>query len=128
MSEPIRIQRKRSLPEYAVWRMSIFKRDQYTCVLCGAKNRKGQKYVFDADHIRPLAKLFEDHGITTVDEAICCAALWDTNNGRCLCRACHKKTETWGPNTKPRKPRVTSSEPVESTRRKAPRRSRKTAA
>jgi hypothetical protein len=90
----------RNTSEYRVWRILVFKRDKYTCVLCGDKNRVGHKIIIDADHIYPYSKIIEDFGIKTVEDAISCPALWSIDNGRCLCRDCHKKTETWGPNIK----------------------------
>ena len=84
--------------EYSFWRMSVFKRDFFTCQHCGAKNKKGEKYIFDADHIYPFSKILDDYNITSIEEAISCEKLWDINNGRCLCRDCHKKTDTWGIN------------------------------
>lgn len=88
----------RGLPEYAVWRMEVFRRDGWMCQECGAKNQAGKKYVFDADHIIPLHKLISENQITTIDDAISCSHLWSISNGRCLCRQCHKETESWGPN------------------------------
>ena len=91
-------QQIKNLVEYKMWRMSIFKRDFFTCQHCGAKNRKGEKYMFDADHIYPFSKILDDYNITSIEEAISCEKLWDIENGRTLCRDCHKKTETWGMN------------------------------
>lgn len=88
----------RNSAEYSFWRMSVFKRDFFTCQHCGAKNKKGEKYVFDADHIYPFSKILDDYNITSIEEAISCEKLWDIENGRTLCRDCHKKTETWGMN------------------------------
>ena len=88
----------RSSAEYSFWRMSVFKRDFFTCQHCGAKNKKGEKYIFDADHIYPFSKILDDFNITSIEEAISCEKLWDIDNGRTLCRDCHKKTETWGIN------------------------------
>ena len=91
-------QQIKNLVEYNMWRMSIFKRDFFTCQHCGAKNKKGEKYIFDADHIYPFSKILDDYNITSIEEAISCEKLWDIENGRTLCRDCHKKTETWGIN------------------------------
>lgn len=88
----------RNSAEYSFWRMSVFKRDFFTCQHCGAKNKKGEKYIFDADHIYPFSKILDDYNITSIEEAISCEKLWDIENGRTLCRDCHKKTETWGIN------------------------------
>ena len=65
-------------PEYKRWRVSVFERDNYTCVLCG-DNRGGN---LEADHIKPRYT----HPELT----------FDTANGRTLCKPCHKQTDTWG--------------------------------
>jgi len=88
----------RNSAEYSFWRMSIFKRDFFTCQYCGAKNKKGEKYIFDADHIYPFSKILDDFNITSIEEAISCKQLWDIDNGRTLCRECHKKTDSYGSN------------------------------
>jgi hypothetical protein len=41
--------------EYALWRRSVFERDRFTCVWCGAKSVKGKKVEIQADHIKPFA-------------------------------------------------------------------------
>ena len=89
----------KSSAEYSFWRMSIFRRDFFTCQICGAKNKVGEKYVFHADHIYPFSKILDDYNITTLEEAISCEKLWDISNGRTLCKDCHKKTPTWGMNS-----------------------------
>ncbi len=57
---------------YHEWRISVFKRDNYTCQLCGQWGGK-----LNAHHDMPLSKapLF----------------LLDPSNGKTLCIACHKK-------------------------------------
>ena len=59
---------------------------------------KGEKYIFDADHIYPFSKILDDYNITSIEEAISCEKLWDIENGRTLCRDCHKQTDTYGVN------------------------------
>lgn len=78
--------RIRDSKEYKEWRMAVFKRDGFTCVICGIKNMKGLGYhvVFDADHIKPFS-LFPE-------------LRFELSNGRTLCRPCHTKTDTWGNN------------------------------
>lgn len=51
-------------------------RDKNKCVLCGSRER------LEVDHIKPFA-LFPHLAI-------------DINNGRVLCHECHKKTDTFG--------------------------------
>lgn len=48
------------------------------------------------DHITPFSYLLEDHDIQTIDQALSCGPLWDTENGRTLCLRCHRKTPTYG--------------------------------
>ncbi|MBI3980967.1 HNH endonuclease [Candidatus Microgenomates bacterium] len=63
--------------EYRLWRETVFKRDDWTCVWC--KQKGGE---LNADHIKPFS-LFPE-------------LRFDINNGRTLCHNCHKKTSTYG--------------------------------
>ena len=63
--------------EYRLWRSSVFKRDSYTCQLCGKHGGS-----LCADHIKPFALFPELH--------------FDLENGRTLCISCHRKTDTYG--------------------------------
>lgn len=62
--------------KYRIWRESVFKRDNWTCVLCGARAVR-----INADHIKPFAFF------PRLRFAI--------SNGRTLCEPCHRKTDTW---------------------------------
>jgi hypothetical protein len=64
---------------YAKWRLSVFQRDNYSCVNCGVKG-----YI-EADHIKSFA-FYPD-------------LRFEVSNGRTLCLDCHKIT----PNYKKRK-------------------------
>ena len=68
---------ERKSTNYRDWRISVFERDNYTCVICGVKGGKLQ-----ADHIKPFSKFKE--------------LRYDINNGRTLCFECHYKTDTYG--------------------------------
>ena len=83
--------------KYHKWRLEIFKRDNFTCVLCGKKSPR----IIHADHypIR-FIDIVRGNNINTLDEADACKDFWDTKNGRTLCVPCHKKTDTWGGRTK----------------------------
>lgn len=76
----------RASKEYKLWRESVFKRDNWTCVLCNATSGKGKKVTLNADHIKPFCNHIE--------------LRFDINNGRTLCVPCHKKTETYGVNAR----------------------------
>src|ERR1035437_1791340 len=74
--------RIRSSTEYQLWRTSVFTRDNYTCVWCGARNGNGVTVVLHADHIKPFCDYPE------LRLAI--------DNGRTLCISCHRTTENYG--------------------------------
>jgi predicted restriction endonuclease len=64
--------------EYKIWRKSVFERDNYQCVWCGAKNGEGKTIVLHADHIKPFAYYPE--------------LRFAIDNGRTLCIHCHRTT------------------------------------
>lgn len=71
----------RQSKEYKLWRESVFERDDYTCVWCGAKGGK-----LNADHILPFAYYPE--------------LRFAIDNGRTLCVDCHKTTSNYLRNRK----------------------------
>ena len=72
----------RNTPEYKAWRVAVFKRDDYTCQMCGEKGKQLQ-----ADHIKKYADFPE--------------LRLELSNGRTLCVPCHKLT----PNFQNKKPK-----------------------
>lgn len=62
--------------EYRLWRETIFKRDNYTCIWCGKIGGN-----LNADHIKPFSLYPE--------------LRFAIDNGRTLCKECHKKTNTY---------------------------------
>lgn len=68
----------RTSTEYKLWRTAVFARDGYACVWGGKEH--GSK--LQADHIKPFALYPE--------------LRFAIDNGRTLCVACHRKTDTYG--------------------------------
>lgn len=66
----------RNSEEYRQWRIAVFTRDNYTCVLCGQHG--GQ---LNADHVLP----FSTHPDLRLD----------VSNGRTLCEPCHMRTPSY---------------------------------
>lgn len=88
----------RNTEAYKQWRYAVYLKDSFTCQECKTK-KVGRNIVLDADHIKPLSVIVFDNNIKTVEQALLCHEIFDVENGRCLCRQCHKNTPTWGVNT-----------------------------
>ena len=68
----------RESAEMKQWKKDVYERDNYTCVLCGAKSKKGAAVILNAHHIKRFS---EYPSLRT-----------DINNGVTLCESCHKLT------------------------------------
>lgn len=76
--------------KYRQWRLNIFNRDNFTCVLCG--KRGGW---LEADHQqKQFSQIIHEYNIKNLKKAMFCKELWNLNNGRTLCISCHRKTYT----------------------------------
>ncbi len=73
-------QQGRSSKKYKDFRIECFKKDNYTCVICGSKEK------IEMDHIKPYYKYIE--------------LRYDITNVRTLCRECHIAAKTSGWNLK----------------------------
>ena len=67
----------RSSRDYRHWRKAVLQRDGYKCILCGSTEQ------LEVDHIVAFVIVQHDN------------RLYDTNNGRVLCKPCHVKTDTY---------------------------------
>lgn len=71
----------RTSMEYKLWRETVFARDDWTCIWCGVRGGK-----LNVDHIKPFSHHPE--------------LRFAIENGRTLCKDCHKKTPTYGGRTR----------------------------
>jgi hypothetical protein len=93
------IQQIRNTDQYKQWRYAVYLKNNFTCQACDVK-KVGRNIILDADHITALSELIVRHSVTSVEQALLTPELWDVGNGRCLCRPCHKETDTWGVNAR----------------------------
>lgn len=75
------LKRLRNSTAYKNWREAVFKRDDYTCQVCGIRGA----YI-EADHIKPFA-YFPN-------------LRFNISNGRTLCKPCHIDTDTYSKGAK----------------------------
>lgn len=77
------------LPEYKYWRIGILMRDNHRCVVCASIEK------LEVDHIKSFALIAKENVIKTTEQARNCKELWDQENGRTLCKECHRKTDNY---------------------------------
>lgn len=63
--------------EWKTWRRFIFDRDDYTCMICGIKNKKGLNIELHPHHIKPSSKYP--------------LLRYEVDNGITVCKSCHYK-------------------------------------
>ena len=72
--------------KYRQWRSDIFARDNFTCILC---EKRG--VYLEADHFpKRFIDIINEYQIDTLEKSLFCEELWNINNGRTLCKECHR--------------------------------------
>jgi len=91
-------QKIRNLKQYTEWVKKVFKRDNYTCQICGQKGKE-----LNVHHKIPLGAILVLYSIKNIPQSLKCNLLWDINNGITLCRKHHEMIEPKLKNSKNRR-------------------------
>jgi len=75
----------RNRAEYVKWRCDVLVRDNYTCQECGARDAG-----LEAHHKKQFIHILRENKIKSIEQAKQCSELWDIDNGKTLCKDCHK--------------------------------------
>ena len=83
----------RNTTKYLNWRLSILKRDNFTCQICHASVKENKSLRLEVHHAKAFDEICNENNVTTVEQALACKELWSMNNGISICYRCHKNVE-----------------------------------
>lgn len=75
----------RELPEMYIWKYNVMKRDDFRDCFTGIRGNHN----LEVHHIKPLAIIIQEYNIKTIEDALNCKELWDTDNGVTMFRESH---------------------------------------
>lgn len=81
-----------NLSLYRNWRNAVKERDSFACVICTIEEGP-----FEIDHFpKSFRQVILENAVITLDQARDYTELWNIENGRTLCKPCHKATDNYG--------------------------------
>jgi hypothetical protein len=83
----------RNTTKYLNWRLSILKRDNFTCKICHASMKDNKSLRFEVHHAKTFDDICNENNVSTVEQALDCKELWNIKNGVSICYSCHKDVE-----------------------------------
>jgi hypothetical protein len=83
----------RNTTKYLNWRLSILKRDNFTCKLCHTSVKDNKSLRLEVHHAKTFDEICNENNVSTVEQALACEELWNMNNGISICYRCHKDIE-----------------------------------
>jgi 5-methylcytosine-specific restriction endonuclease McrA len=83
----------RNTTKYLSWRLSILKRDNFTCKICHASVKENKSLRLEVHHPKAFDDICKENNVSTVEQALECKELWNTKNGVSICYNCHKDVE-----------------------------------
>ena len=92
-SPPLLKLKIRNTTKYLNWRLSILKRDNFTCKICHASVKENKSLRLEVHHPKAFDEICYENSVLTVEQALACDELWDLNNGITVCYRCHKDVE-----------------------------------
>jgi hypothetical protein len=84
----------RNTTKYLNWRLSILKRDNFTCQICHTSVKDNKSLRLEVHHAKTFDDICKENNLSTVEQALECKELWNVNNGFSICYKCHKDIET----------------------------------
>jgi hypothetical protein len=84
----------RNTTKYLNWRLSILKRDNFTCKICHTSMKDDKSLRVEVHHAKTFNDICNENNVTTLEQALECKELWNLNNGISTCYKCHKDIET----------------------------------
>jgi|SRR5215212_1253812 len=83
----------RNTTKYLYWRLSILKRDNFTCKICHATVKNKKSLRLEVHHPKSFDDICTENNVSTIEQALECKELWNVNNGISICYRCHKDVE-----------------------------------
>jgi hypothetical protein len=83
----------RNTTKYLNWRLSILKRDNFTCKICHASVKENKRLRLEVHHPKAFDDICNENYVSTIEQALACKELWNVSNGISICYRCHKDVE-----------------------------------
>jgi hypothetical protein len=83
----------RNTTKYLNWRLSILKRDNFTCKICHASVKDNKRLRLEVHHAKTFDDICNENSVSTVEQALGCEELWSMTNGVSIWYSCHKDVE-----------------------------------
>src|ERR671938_560855 len=83
----------RNTTKYLNWRLSILKRENFTCQICHTSVKENKSLRLEVHHPETFDEICKENNVSTIAQALGCDELWDLKNGISVCYKCHKGIE-----------------------------------
>lgn len=81
------VMKVRNCFKYRQWASDILYKDNFICQICSKRGGK-----LEVDHFpKMFSEIWREYEIKTYEQAMECEEFWNINNGRTLCKECHRR-------------------------------------